>query len=98
MRAGVFRPAMSHPGNVSALEQPILTGAVRARQIAAVIGKTESEAPRHRGAPGEPAQGVPGDTPVFVWGGAEHQGPDGCVLIAVTAETPVTSRSTSCAS
>jgi hypothetical protein len=41
MRAGVFRLAMSHPGDVSAVQQPILTGTVRAREIAAVTGKTE---------------------------------------------------------
>jgi hypothetical protein len=41
MRAGVFRLAMSHPGDVSAVERLILTGALRAREIAAVVGKAE---------------------------------------------------------
>jgi cyanuric acid amidohydrolase len=41
MRAGVFRLAMSHPGDVSAIERLILDRAVRARDIVAVIGKTE---------------------------------------------------------
>jgi hypothetical protein len=64
MRAGVFRLAMPHPGDVSAVERLILTGAVRARATLAA-GKS-------RGNGGSP--------------------------IAATAETPVTSRSTSCAS
>jgi hypothetical protein len=41
MRTGVFRVAISHPGDVSAVERLILTGALRAREVAAGVGKTE---------------------------------------------------------
>ena len=41
MQAGVFRLSMTHPGDVSALEGLIRDGSARAREIAAVIGKTE---------------------------------------------------------
>jgi hypothetical protein len=36
MHAGVFRLAMSHPGDVSAVERLIVTGTVRARATAGV--------------------------------------------------------------
>src|SRR5258708_18971796 len=41
MQARVFRLPMAHPGDVSALDRLISEGAVRAGEIAAVIGKTE---------------------------------------------------------
>src|SRR5215813_14374171 len=41
MQAGVFRLSMTHPGDVSALEGLIRDGSARAREIAAIIGKTE---------------------------------------------------------
>jgi cyanuric acid amidohydrolase len=41
MRANVFRLAMSHPGDLSALDRLIAEGLVRADEIVAVIGKTE---------------------------------------------------------
>jgi cyanuric acid amidohydrolase len=41
MRADVFRLAMVHPGDLSALERLVAEGRVRAGDIVAVIGKTE---------------------------------------------------------
>lgn len=41
MRAELFRLAMAHPGDVSALEELIRQGRVRPETIVAVIGKTE---------------------------------------------------------
>jgi cyanuric acid amidohydrolase len=41
MQASVFRLPMAHPGDVSALAQLIADGTVRAKDIVAVIGKTE---------------------------------------------------------
>src|ERR1700760_1739638 len=40
-RAQVFRLSWGHPGDLSALEQLIVSGAVRAADVVAVIGKTE---------------------------------------------------------
>lgn len=41
MRADVFRLAMAHPGDVSALEGLIRSGTIAPRTIVAIIGKTE---------------------------------------------------------
>src|SRR5260221_4140714 len=41
MQASVFRLSMAHPGDLSALDQLITNGTVRAADIVAVIGKTE---------------------------------------------------------
>ncbi len=40
-RAEVFRLAMAHPGDLSELQQLIVSGSVRAETITAIIGKTE---------------------------------------------------------
>ena len=40
-RAQVFRLSMAHPGDLSALEQLIVSGAIRAADVVAIIGKTE---------------------------------------------------------
>ena len=39
--ASVFRLSMAHPGDLSALEQLMLDGTIRAAEVVAVIGKTE---------------------------------------------------------
>jgi cyanuric acid amidohydrolase len=41
MQANVFRLPMAHPGDLSALEQLLTTGTLRAADITAIIGKTE---------------------------------------------------------
>ena len=41
MQANVFRLSMAHPGDLSALEQLMTAGTVRAADIIAIIGKTE---------------------------------------------------------
>jgi hypothetical protein len=111
MRAGVFRLAMSHPGDVSAVGRPILTGAFRARGIAAVVGKSEGRNNANDFTHGHIAQSLTGalgrdleepaetsGTRVFVSGGAEHRGRDGGGPVAVICRRPFISRSTSCAS
>src|SRR5579862_9595562 len=39
--ASVYRLSMAHPGDLSALEQLMLDGTIRAAEVVAVIGKTE---------------------------------------------------------
>jgi cyanuric acid amidohydrolase len=41
MKASVFRLAMAHPGDLSALDRLIAAGTIRAADIVAIIGKTE---------------------------------------------------------
>jgi cyanuric acid amidohydrolase len=40
-RASVFRLSMAHPGDLSALEQLMIDGTIRAAEVVAIIGKTE---------------------------------------------------------
>ncbi|HEY7549606.1 MAG TPA: ring-opening amidohydrolase [Hyphomicrobiaceae bacterium] len=60
MRAGVFRLAMSHPGDVSAVERLILTGTVRARGGAVIVGRTEDRGGANDITRGNFAQGLMG--------------------------------------